>query len=88
MFKSRVISAFVSLIFILGSIQFFIINGIKFILLIKGQTVTTAFFNGAGHFFEFCEMLTPLTAGFFLIYMVYRLGFIGEDEEEELANEY
>ena len=83
--RARIISFLVSLIFLLGSIKFFIINGVKFILMVKeGTHLSTVFYDWFNYFFEFFEMLTPMVSGFFLIYMVYRLGFIGDDEEEEV----
>ena len=33
---------------------------------------------------EVFEILTPLVSGFYLIYMVYRLGFIDEDDSVTL----
>ena len=84
MLRARLISFCIAAVFVLGSAHFFLMNGLQFIFVITGQPTSETYWN-MQYVLEVFEMMTPLIMGYYLIYMVYRLGFI--DEEDVLTME-
>ena len=76
----------VACVFVFGATHFFLINAFVFIYMAYNpmHQPTVAFIT-VQKVFEYFEAIMPLVCGFFLIYIVFRMGFIDE-EEDELAS--
>ena len=87
MTRLKVISLIVSTIFILGSAHFFLFNALIFIIEAYDRDyVPSSSFKVIQRILEYFELATPLVCGFFLIYIVWKVGFIDEEDDELLSS--